>query len=118
MKKRFELSTDHPVLKHAKIGFDACMKHAIARAISTGSMEGSVSLKISFEIEEAINQETGELQKIPKIKFKSQYSVPIKEGAEGTVTDKCSIMADRDGGQWLLVSDQISIDELIEGEDT
>lgn len=115
--KKFELSIDHPVLKHAKIGFDACVKHAVAKAISTKSMEGTVSLKISFEIEETINNETGELQKIPKIKFKSQYSVPIKEGAEGTVTDKCSIMADQANGQWMLVSNQVCIDELLDGDE-
>ena len=33
------------------------------------------------------------------------------------MTDKCSIMADQDNGQWLLVDNQVSIDDLMDGEE-
>ena len=57
--KRYELSIDHSMLYGAKAGFDTCLKMAMAKAISTGSMEGSASLKISFELFKSLDKDTG-----------------------------------------------------------
>ncbi len=115
--ERFELSIDHPMLKTAKEGFNACMKAMVAKAISTGSMEGTASLKISFEILEAVDSDTGEAQKMPEIKFKAGYAVPIKNGCEGKITEESRILPGREGG-YLLVNGQIRMDEIMEGEGT
>ena len=118
MKKHFELSLDHPALLGAKLGFNACLQRAIVRAMNTGSMEGTVTLKMKFEINEHTNSETGEISRIPDIDFKSQYSVPLKEDVEGTMTERCTLVQARDG--YALVSNQISIEEFLgmEEDDT
>ena len=112
---KFELSIDHQMLKAAKIGFDACLKAMVAKAISTGSMEGSATLKVNFEITEETDKDTGEIYKQPEIRFKATYSVPLKQGCEGTIIEKSRIIQGRDGA-WMLVNNQISMDELMKGE--
>ena len=71
MKEPFELSIDNPVLMGAKASLDTCLKAMVSKAVSTGSMEGTATLKISMEIEE---------------------------------------------GEWCLISNQVSIEELMGGE--
>ena len=46
--EKFELNIDHPMLQYAKNCLNQCLKQMVARAISTGSMEGTTTLKISF----------------------------------------------------------------------
>ena len=111
--KNVELSIDNPMLKMAKEGFNACLKAMVMKAISTGSMEGTASLKISFEIMDVIEKETGEVGKMPEIKFKASYSVPIKNGCDGKISEESRIIPNREGG-YNLIAGQISLDELME----
>ena len=110
--KNVELSIDNPMLKMAKDGFNACLKAMVVKAISTGSMEGTASLKISFEIMDVIEDKTGEVGKRPEIKFKAGYSVPIKNGCDGTIHEESRIIPNPEGG-YNLISGQISMDELL-----
>ena len=112
-KQRIDLGLDNPILLAAKQAMNSCMKLAVQRALSTGSMEGSASLKISFELEEAIDKDTGETYISPKIDYKSSYSVPLKDSIDGTVIDICRILPGNDG-KYLLINNQISMDELLE----
>ena len=57
-KQQFEISIDHNMLAAAKQCFDACLKEAVNRAIKTGSMEGSATVKISFELFKTVDQDT------------------------------------------------------------
>ena len=117
MKKRFELSLDHPVLAQAKLVMDNCMNDMVSKAIETGSMEGTATLKISMEIEDELDKQTGEIIKKPTIKFKVGWAVPIKRSAEGKLITDSHLARDNDG-EWMLVSNQVSIDELMDdGED-
>lgn len=114
MKKRFELSLDHPVLISAKASLDTCLRAMVTKAISTHSNEGKASLTISIEIEEGVIEATGELVKQPVIKFKAGWSVPIKESEEGKLPAGHQLVLNPDG-EWCLVNNQISMDEVIGG---
>ena len=114
MKEPFELSIDHPVLTSAKASLNACLKTMVTRAISTRSMEGKASLTISMEIEEGMVEETGEIVRDPVIKFKAGWSVPIKENEEGKLPRGGKLVRNPDG-EWCLVNNQISMDEVIGG---
>lgn len=111
--KKFELSIDHPMLDKAKSGFNACLKAMVAKAIGTGSMEGTATLKISFEISDVTDGDTGEVYMAPGIKYKAQYAVPMKSGCEGTLVEKSRLHRDPERG-WLMINGQITMDELME----
>lgn len=113
--KRVDLSINNPILQSAQMGFDTCMKLAVAKAVETGSDEGSVTLTVKFLLERAVNSETGEIDLIPDIKFKAGYSVPMKESMQAEILDHCRLVPH--DGKWLLVNNQISMDELLEEED-
>ena len=110
MKKQFEISLDHTVLKVAKSTFDKCLKMAVAKAIATGSDEGSATLKINFTIVTSIHDD-GEMKRLPLFKFKAGYSVPMKDSADGTITDRCEIIPGDEG--YMLINDQVSMDEIM-----
>ena len=118
MNKRFELSMDHPSLVGAKIALDKCLMAMVNKAVETRSMEGTATLKINMEILDVLNDETKEWEKKPSIKFKVGWSVPIKANAEGKLMDICDGQLVRNpDGNWCLINNQVSIDELMGGED-
>lgn len=112
MKKRFELSLDHPVLAQAKLVMDNCLKAMVSKAIETGSMEGTATLKISMEIEDALDKQTGEIIKKPTIKFKVGWAVPIKNSAEGKLITDSHLARDNDG-DWRLINNQLSVEDIL-----
>ena len=116
MREPFELSIDNPVLMSAKASLDTCLRTMVSKAVSTGSFEGSVTLKISMEIEEKLIEQTGEWVREPVIKFKAGWSVPIKENEEGKLPAGHQLVRNPDG-EWCLINNQISMDEMIGGED-
>ena len=115
MREPFELSIDNPVLMSAKASLDSCLKMMVSKAVSTGSMEGTATLKISMEIEEGTMEMTGEIVKQPVIKFKAGWSVPIKENEEGKLPAGHQLVRTPEG-EWCLISNQVSIEELMGGE--
>ena len=114
-KKLFEIGIDHAMLAGAKGSFDACLREAVRRAIATGSMEGSANVKISFELFKSVDTDTGEEFLSPDIKFKAGYSVPMKGSLDGNVVEKGRIQPTQDG--WILVNDQVSMNELMAEEE-
>ena len=112
-KNRFDLCIDHPILTQARISFDQCLKQMIAKAIETGSDEGTATLKLAVVIPKILNQDTNEWEMKPTIKFKAGYSVPMKSGCDGIILEKSTLVENGVGG-FLLVNDQISMDELLE----
>lgn len=109
---KFELNIDHPMLQYAKNCLNQCLKQMVAKAIETGSMEGTTALKISFLIADATDEATGEVYKWPEIDFKAQYSVPLKAGASGKIVEKSKLYQKEDGS-WIMVNGQVTIDELM-----
>ena len=116
MREPFELSIDNPVLMSAKASLDTCLKAMVSKAISTGSLEGTATLRISMEIEDGLIEQTGEVVKTPVIKFKAGWSVPIKENEEGKLPAGHQLVRNPEG-EWCLISNQVSMDELMGGED-
>lgn len=111
-KKRIDLGLDNPVMTAAKQAMTAIMKLAVARAIGTGSMEGTATLTVRFELEDAIDQKTGETFIIPKIDYKSRYAVPLKDSIDGKIMNPCRIIQTGEG--FCMISNQISMDEIME----
>ena len=118
MNERFELRMDHPSLVGAKIAMDSCLKAMVEKAVQTRSMEGTATLKISMEILDVMNEKTKEWEKKPIIKFRVGWSVPIKNSAEGKLMEASEGQLVRNPeGNWCLINNQVSMDELIGGED-
>ena len=115
MREPFELSIDNPVLMSAKASLDSCLRKMVSKAVSTGRFEGSVTLKISMEIEEKLIEQTGEWVREPVIKFKAGWSVQIKENEEGKLPAGNQLVRNPDG-EWCLISNQVRIEELMGGE--
>ena len=110
-KQQFEISIDHAMMIGAKAAFDTCLRMAVAKAIGTGSDEGSATLRISFDIMTAMDNETGEVKRQPVFKYKAGYSVPMKESMDATIAENSRIVPGGDG--YLLVNGQVSMDELL-----
>ena len=115
--KRFDLSIDHAMMIGAKPAFNTCLQTAVTKAISSGSDEGSVTLRISFDIATAMDNEAGEIKHLPVFKYKAGYSVPMKESMDATIAESSRLTVGEDG--WMLINGQVSMDELMaedEGE--
>ena len=111
-KQQFEISIDHAMMIGAKAAFDTCLRAAVAKAIGTGSDEGSATLKISFEVLTAMDSETGEIRRMPVFKYKAGYSVPMKDSMDATIAESSRLIPDDDVG-FILVNGQVSMDELL-----
>ena len=114
-KQQFEISIDHAMMIGAKAAFDTCLRAAVGKAISTGSDEGSATLRISFEIVSAMDSDTGEFKRIPVFKYKAGYSVPMKESMDATIAESSRLVQAQ--GEWKLVNGQVSMDELLDGDE-
>lgn len=112
-KKRVDLGLDNPVMLAAKQAMNAAMKIAVMRAIKTGSMEGTATLKVNFELEEDADRITGEEFYSPKINYKAAYSVPMKDSIDGSIAEACRIIQGTNES-YLLVNNQISMNEIME----
>lgn len=111
-RQQFEISIDHAMMAGAKSAFDTCLKRAISKAIETGSDEGSATLRIGFEIMTVMDSDTGETKRMPLLKYKAGYSVPMKESVDATIAESSRLIQGEDGGL-LLVNGQVSMDELL-----
>ena len=114
--KQFEISIDHAMMIGAKAAFDTCLRAAVTKAIGTGSYEGSATLRLSFEIVNAMDKDTGEMRLMPVMKYKAGYSVPMKDSMDATIPESSHLIWKGDEG-YLLINGQISMDELMGGED-
>ena len=112
-KERFDISIDHAMMAGAKSAFDTCLKIAVAKAIGTGSNEGSATLKVGFDITNAVDEATGEVRRLPVFKYRAGFNVPMKDGIEATIGESSRLIQKENGG-FMLVNGQISMDELME----
>ena len=114
-KKQYDISIDHAMMTGAKQAFDKCLQIAVARAIATGSDEGSAALKISFTIVTTVDEATGELRRMPLWKYKAGFNVPMKESVDATIPENSKLI--EQAGEWKLVNGQISMEELLAEDD-
>ena len=111
-KQQFEISIDHPMMIAAKAAFDTCLRAAVAKAISTGSFEGSATLRISFDIFSATDMESGEIKRTPVFEYKAGYSVPMKESMNATIAEASRLEQHDD--EWKLINGQVRMEEVME----
>ena len=116
MKRRFDIGIDHKMLEGAKGAFDTCLQIAVKKAIATGSNEGSATLRVSFEILNGADLNTGETYLMPAIKYKAGFTVPIKDGVDGKVMEQSRLIL-KENGQYSLVNEQVSMEEIMEEDE-
>ena len=114
-KKQFKFGIDHAMMTGAKTAFNTCLQTAVTKAISSGSDEGSATLRLSFDIATVMDKEAGEVKHLPVFKYKAGYSVPMKESMDATIAESSRLMVGEDG--WMLVNGQISMEELLAEDD-
>ena len=113
-KKQFKFGIDHAMMTGAKTAFNTCLQTAVTKAISSGSDEGSATLRLSFDIATVMDKEAGEVKHLPVFKYKAGYSVPMKESMDATIAENSRLESTKDG--WMLVNGQVSMDELMDGD--
>lgn len=111
MTDKFDISIDHAMMIGAKAAFDTCLRAAVAKAIATGSDEGSATLKISFTIFTGTDKETGEIIRTPVFQYNAGFSVPMKTGIKATISEKSRLEAV--GEDWKLINGQITMAEIM-----
>lgn len=115
-KKQFDISIDHEMMKGAKQALNKCMQLAVAKAIGTGSDEGSATLRIGFQIVTSMDENTAELKRMPIWEYKAGFSVPIKESVSATIQESSRLINSDDG--WQLINGQVSMNEVLEDMET
>lgn len=110
--KQFEIGIDHEMMNGAKQALNKCMQLAVAKAIDTGSDEGSATLRIGFQIMTSWDDNTGELKRMPVWDYRAGFSVPIKESVSATIQENSRLIDSADG--WQLINGQVSMNEVLE----
>lgn len=109
-----ELSINGELFDETRENLDTAMKILVNRMISTRINKGTVNLKISIEIKDIINDE-GEVIRMPDISYSVGMGMSEKDTLKGNL--QRGLMLKRSScGNLFVASDQISMDELMEGE--
>ena len=109
-----ELSINGELFEETRNNLDTAMKILINRMISSRINKGAVSLKISIEIKDIINDD-GEVIRMPEISYNIGMGMTEKDSMKGNL--QRGLMLKRSPCGSLFVStDQISMDELMEGQ--
>lgn len=109
-----ELSINGELFDETRENLDTAMKILVNRMISTRINKGTVNLKISIEIKDIINDE-GEVIRMPDISYSVGMGMSGKDTLKGNL--QRGLMLKRSScGNLFVASDQISMDELMEGQ--
>lgn len=109
-----ELSINGELFDETRENLDTAMKILVNRMISTRINKGTVNLKISIEIKDIINDE-GEVIRMPDISYSVGMGMSEKDTLKGNL--QRGLMLKRSScGNLFVASDQISMDELMEGQ--
>lgn len=109
-----ELSINGELFEETRNNLDTDMKILINRMISTRINKGAVSLKIGIEIKDIVNDD-GEVVRMPEINYSIGMGMTEKDTMKGNL--QRGLMLKRSPcGNLFVASDQISMDELMEGQ--
>ena len=109
-----ELSINGELFDETRENLDTAMKILVNRMISTRINKGTVNLKISIEIKDIINDE-GEVIRMPDISYSVGMGMSEKDTLKGNL--QRGLMLKRSScGNLFVASDQINMDELMEGQ--
>ena len=109
-----ELTINGELFEETRNNLDMSMKILINRMISTGIKKGAVSLKVGIELKEIIN-DSGEVIRMPDISYSVGMGMTEKDTLKGNL-QRDLIMKRSPCGKLMVSTEQISMDELTEGE--
>lgn len=109
-----ELTINGELFDETRNNLDMAMKILINRMISTGIKKGAVSLKVGIELKEIIN-DSGEVIRMPDISYSVGMGMTEKDTLKGYL-QRGLIMKRSPCGKLMVSTEQISMDELTEGE--
>ena len=109
-----ELTINGELFEETRNNLDMAMKILINRMISTGIKKGAVSLKVGIELKEIIN-DSGEVIRMPDISYSVGMGMTEKDTLKGNI-QRGLIMKRSPCGRLMVSTEQISMDELTEGE--
>ena len=109
-----ELTINGELFEETRNNLDTAMKILINRMISTGIKKGAVSLKVGIELKEIIN-DSGEVIRMPDISYSVGMGMTEKDTLKGNI-QRGLIMKRSPCGRLMVSTEQISMDELTEGE--
>ena len=109
-----ELTINGELFDETRNNLDMAMKILINRMISTGIKKGAVSLKVGIELKEIIN-DSGEVIRMPDISYSVGMGMTEKDTLKGNL-QRGLIMKRSPCGRLMVSTEQISMDELTEGE--
>lgn len=110
-----ELTINGELFEETRNNLDTAMKILINRMISTGIKKGTVSLKVGIELKEIIN-DSGEVIRMPDIIYSVGMGMTEKDTLKGNL-QRGLIMKRSPCGRLMVSTEQISMDELTEGEE-
>lgn len=110
-----ELTINGELFEETRNNLDMAMKILINRMISTGIKKGAVSLKVGIELKEIIN-DSGEVIRMPDISYSVGMGMTEKDTLKGNL-QRGLIMKRTPCGRLMVSTEQISMDELTEGEE-
>ena len=111
--KTQELTINGEMFDELRNNLDAAMKILINRMISTKIMKGAVSTKISISLKEIID-DNGEIVRMPEIDYSIGMGMSEKDSMKGNV-QRGLILSRCTQGRLMIGSQQVSMDEIMEG---
>ena len=108
-----ELNLGSEIFNDLREKFDVAINALIRNLIKKDLSEGSMSVRIKTELDRHTNDETGEVELMPRFEPK----INIKIGAKGDIdcnTAEGFILKERPDGSHVIGTNQISMDELMD----
>lgn len=111
--KTQELTINGELFEEFRNNVDAAMKILINRMISTRISKGAVNAKIVINIKEIID-DNGEVVRMPEMDFSIGMGMSEKDSMKGNIR-RGLIMKRMSNGGLMVGTEQVTMDELIEG---
>lgn len=81
-----EMKIDSDSFKEIRDTFDCVLQNLLEKMAESNSREGTLDLKLNINVAEneiTAGDRAGDVAKMPTIKYKCQYTVPVKDGIDG-----------------------------------
>lgn len=108
-----ELKLDSEIFAGLRGGIDACLNILVCQMLQKGINAGNVTARIGIEIKEFATED-GEIIREPDIKYSVSYGMSAKDNIKGDVQKGLILRRNREG-KILIASEQIGMDELMDG---
>lgn len=120
MKLEQDMRIESETFDEIRDSFDTVLQNLLVKMEESNSDEGTLDLKLTVNLfHRAIEQgeRMGELVDIPTLKYKCQYTVPVKDGMDGTKDTGMELVWDKIDQRYVLspvsLDGQMSIDDYM-----